>query len=246
MISVENLELVKEKRTILQIEKFKLKQGKTQAIIGPNGAGKSTFLKVMALLEQPTKGKIFFTGTEVTKKNMLSFRRRMAVVFQEPLLLNTTVFNNVALGLKLRGLRGEKLSQRVEQWLERLNIGDLRNRKPVYLSGGEAQRVSLARAFALEPEVIFLDEPFSALDFATRISLLEDLGHLLANSGVTAMFVTHDFNEIPYLTGDVVVLDRGKLIFDGLLKELLEDKVQNDTIKHLLSPFKKFNQIRLF
>ncbi|SFG83989.1 tungstate transport system ATP-binding protein [Desulfotomaculum arcticum] len=246
MISVENLELVKEKRTILQIEKFELKQGKTQAIIGPNGAGKSTFLKVMALLEQPTRGKVFFAGREVTKKNMIAFRRRMAVVFQEPLLLNTTVFNNVALGLKLRGIRGDKLTQRVDHWLERLNISDLRDRKPVYLSGGEAQRVSLARAFALEPEVVFLDEPFSALDFPTRINLLEDLGHLLGNSGVTAMFVTHDFNEIPYLTNDVVVIDRGKLVFEGLLKKLLAEGVQNDTVQHLLSPFKKFNQIRLF
>ena len=246
MLAVENLELVKEKRTILQIENFEFKQGKTKAFIGTNGAGKSTFLKVLALLEQPTHGKILFAGREVTKKNILSFRRRMAVVFQEPLLLNTTVFNNVALGLKLRGIRGDMLTKRVEHWLERLKISDLRDRKPVYLSGGEAQRVSLARAFALEPEVVFLDEPFSALDFPTKINLLEDLGHLLGNSGVTAMFVTHDFNEIPYLTNDVVVIDRGKLVFDGLLKKLLEDEVQNDNVQHLLSPFKKFNQMRLF
>ena len=246
MLAVENLELVREKCAILQIENFVLKRGKTQAVIGPNGAGKSTFLKVLALLEQPTRGSIFFNGVEVNKTNMLTFRRRMAVVFQEPLLLNTTVFNNVALGLKLRGIRGDKLTQRVEQWLERLNISGLRDRKPVYLSGGEAQRVSLARAFALEPEVVFLDEPFSALDFPTRTNLLEDLGQLLGNSGVTAVFVTHDFNEIPYLTNDVVVIDRGKVVFNGLLKKLLENDVQNETVQHLLSPFKKFNQIRLF
>lgn len=237
MIAVQDLRLVKEKKTILQVDKFQLAQGKTHAFIGPNGAGKSTLLKVLALLDKPTGGAVFFKGQPVTGKNALAIRRRMAVVFQESLLLNTTVFDNVALGLKLRGVKASEINSRVDYWLDRLGIAGLRKRTPVYLSGGEAQRVSLARAFVLEPEVIFLDEPFSALDFPTRIDLLEELGQLLQNTGATAVFVTHDFNEIPYLTDTVVVIDQGVIIYHGQLREILEGRVQNKAVQHLLRHF---------
>jgi tungstate transport system ATP-binding protein len=239
MLSLKDITLVKDKKTSLWVNDFHLAQGERLAVIGPNGAGKSTFLKVLALLETPTTGEVFFRGEKVTGKNSLAFRRRMAVVFQESLLLNTTVFNNVAQGMHFRGIAGDQRQRRVDYWLERFGIAALRHRKPLHLSGGEAQRVSLARAFVLEPEVIFLDEPFSALDFSTRLELLEDLGEQLADTGATVVFVTHDFNEIPYLTDNVAVIDEGNIVYKGGLKGLLAGDVTVPAVRRLLRPFKK-------
>lgn len=233
---LQDLLLARGGQTILRVKEFRLAEGERLAVIGPNGAGKSTLLKVLALLERPTTGAVFFRGVKVTAKNALAFRRRMAVVFQEPLLLNTTVFNNVAQGLKFRGIDGAELQRRVDYWLERLSITGLRSRTPLHLSGGEAQRVNLARAFVLEPEIIFLDEPFSALDFPTRFNLLEELGELLVKTGTAAVFVTHDFTEIPFLTDNVAVMDRGEVVCRGKLWEVKESGTSIPAVRHLLRP----------
>lgn len=243
MLRLKDLLLVKDKKIIIKVDDFQLAKGERLAVIGPNGAGKSTLLKVLALLEEPTEGAVFFRGERVTGKNILEFRRRMAVVFQEPLLLNTTVFNNVAQGLNFRGVIGTEVNRRVDYWLERLGISELRSRKPLHLSGGEAQRVSLARAFVLEPEVIFLDEPFSALDFPTRIDLIEELGTLLSGTRTTAVFVTHDFNEIPYLTNRVAVMDRGIMVQEGGLQEILNGEKVDPVVQYLLRPLQRSKQI---
>jgi tungstate transport system ATP-binding protein len=152
----------------------------------------------------------------------------MAVVFQEPLLLNTTVYENVATGLKLRGVPRQEIKKRVDRWLELLGIAHLAGRRSHQLSGGEAQRVSLARAFALEPNVLFLDEPFSALDFPTRLSLLNELDRLLKDTGIAAIFVTHDFSEVPYLTDRVAVLKNGRLVKTGTFEEIFKVKPRRE------------------
>lgn len=239
MLTVKDLILIRNQKTILQVDEFRLNQGDRVAIIGPNGAGKSTFLKTMALLEKPTSGAVFFHEQLVDNSNILSFRRRMAVVFQEPLLLNTTVYNNVAQGLKFRGVSKADINRRVDHWLEKLGITGLSKRTPLHLSGGEAQRVNLARAFVLEPEVIFLDEPFSALDFPTRVDLLEKLGELLTNTATTAVFVTHDFMEIPYLTNNVAVIDGGSVVYRGGVREIMDGSVAVPVVQHLLRPYQK-------
>ncbi|HEX7976422.1 MAG TPA: ABC transporter ATP-binding protein, partial [Anaerolineales bacterium] len=132
-------------------------------------------------------------------------------VLQEPLLLDISVFENVATGLRYRGLPRREVSQRSEEWLERLGVSHLRDRPARRLSGGEAQRVSLARAFALQPEVLLLDEPFSALDAPTRARLLEDFHALLAATRITTVLITHDMDEALFLGQRVAVLLGGKL-----------------------------------
>lgn len=239
MLEVKDIVLNRAGKNILRIDRFGIKEGERVALIGPNGAGKSTLLKVLALLEKPAAGSIFFRGQRVTGTNTLAVRRRMAVVFQEPLLLNTSVYNNVAQGLKFRGLSRVDTERRVNHWLDRLGINPLRHRTPLYLSGGEAQRVNLARAFVLDPEVLFLDEPFSALDFPTRVDLLEQLGELLVNTRTTAVFVTHDFTEIPYLTDHVAVIDGGSVVYEGGIKDILRGGVTVPAVQHLLGPYKK-------
>jgi tungstate transport system ATP-binding protein len=195
----------------LQIAALELNSGEVLAIIGPNGGGKSTLLRVMGLLQRPSSGEVLFRGENPFDGNLLQLRRRIATVFQEPLLLNATVHENAALGLKLRGLSGGEIARRLDPWLERLGIAHLRGRSARSLSGGEAQRTSLARALALEPEILLLDEPFAALDPASREILLRDFQAILRNGGLTTVFVTHDRDEAFGLAGQVAVLHQGRL-----------------------------------
>jgi tungstate transport system ATP-binding protein len=180
-------------------------------VIGPNGAGKSTLLLALARLLQPPAGELRYRGELITAKNELDYRRRIALVLQEPLLMDDSVFDNVAMGLRLRGMARAEIGPRVQRWLERLGIAGLARRRARSLSGGEAQRTSLGRAFALEPDLLLLDEPFSALDAPTRQALLEDLQALLAETHQTAVFITHDLEEALMLGQQVAVLLGGEL-----------------------------------
>ncbi|MFQ5879647.1 MAG: ABC transporter ATP-binding protein [Dehalococcoidia bacterium] len=209
-LAVQDLAVVRGGQRILAVPRLGVDAAKVLAVIGPNGAGKSTLLHVMALLERPTAGQIYFDGMPV-QGNLLPYRRRMAVVFQEPLLLDTSVFNNVAVGLRLRRLGSKAIKERVERWLDRFGIGHLSRRSARTLSGGEAQRASLARAFALAPEVLLLDEPFAALDQPTREVLMDDLAGALRETGVATVLVTHDRNEALRLADGVAVLMAGQL-----------------------------------
>jgi tungstate transport system ATP-binding protein len=220
VLNANNITLVKHNKQILNIPSFSLQRGEVVTLLGPNGAGKSSLLQILAMLQEPTTGTVKFRGETAHRGNVLSFRRRMAVVFQEALLLNTTVFNNVAQGLKIRKVDRDAIYGRVNHWLEKMGVAHLSQRMPRFLSGGEAQRVSLARAFALEPEVLFLDEPFSALDYSTRITLLLEIGKLLKEAGITTVFVTHDYSEIEYLTREVALLQQGSIIFRGRWDQL--------------------------
>ena len=186
--------------------------GDVLALIGPNGAGKSTLLRVMGMLQCPDKGTVLFSGQNALNGNSLELRRRIATVFQEPLLLNTTVYQNAALGLKLRGVPSPEINRRLGPWLERLGIKHLAARSARTLSGGEAQRTSLARALVLEPALLLLDEPFSALDPGSREALLHDFHGIVKEMGITTAFVTHDRHEAFALANRVGVLNQGDLL----------------------------------
>ena len=195
---------------IMRVPHLDILEGEVLAVLGPNGAGKSTLVHVLALLERPAEGEVLFEGESV-KGRELALRRTMASVFQEPLLLDRTVAANVSLGLSLRGVpRGER-HELVHRWLARFGIEGLAERSANHLSGGEAQRVSLARAFVLEPSVILLDEPFSALDQPTRETLADELAAVLAETGITAVFVTHDRDEAARLAHRVAVMVDGEV-----------------------------------
>ena len=186
--------------------------GETLALIGPNGSGKSTVLRVMALLQPVTEGIVSFRGQRVTPAGGLDARRRMAAVFQEPLLADMSVADNVALGLRFRGVAARERETRVAHWLDRLGIDRLVGQPARTLSGGEARRVALARALVLEPDVLFLDEPFAALDAPTRAALVPDLAAILRADGVTTVLVTHDRGEAQALADRVGVIVGGRLL----------------------------------
>jgi tungstate transport system ATP-binding protein len=206
----EGLRVVRGGRTLLDIDRLDVERGTVLGVIGPNGAGKTTLLLQLALLQRPTAGQILFDGMPVRGRE-LALRRRMAVVFQDPLLLDRSVRSNVESGLKLRGVSRDERRRRIERWLHAFGVTHLAERSSRTLSGGEAQRVSLARAFALEPDVLLLDEPFSALDKPTRDALTDDLSQALASTGITAVIVTHDRDEAARLGHRDAVLIGGRI-----------------------------------
>ena len=228
ILEMLDLQVRRGDRTVLNVDSLQVLEGETLAIIGPNGAGKSTLLLALARLLPTTQGEILFRGQPLGMLDELSYRRRIALVLQEPLLLDATVFDNVAAGLRYRKLPSLEINHRVDEWLGRLGVAHLRQRQARKLSGGEAQRVSLARAFAIQPEVLLLDEPFSALDAPTRLRLLEDFQALLAATSITTIFITHDLDEALLLGERVAVLLEGRLCQVGTPEEVFNTPADGD------------------
>lgn len=214
-------------RPVLEIDALDVDPGEVLAVVGPNGAGKSTLIQVLGLLERPPRGEVLFDGQPV-RGALLAYRRRMAVVFQEPLLLDTTVASNVETGLALRGVAGAERRRRTGEWLERFGISHLAGRSARTLSGGEAQRTSLARALVLEPEALLLDEPFASLDAPTREALMDDLERILAASDVATVFVTHDRGEALRLGDRLAVLIGGRIRQVGAPQEIFAAPVDEE------------------
>lgn len=222
LLSMRDVKIKKVGREVLDVPDFRLQAGETVAVIGPNGAGKSTLLQTLGLLERPAEGEVLYRGQPVTgHAAAVRIRRRMAAVFQEALLLSGSVYDNVMTGLKLRGVDRNKSRQLADYWLKRLGISHLARRPAHRLSGGEAQRVSLARALVLEPEILILDEPFASLDLPTRRTLRAELKDILAGSGITTLMVTHDLEDIPYMASRVAAVFGGRLVQDGSFEDVV-------------------------
>jgi tungstate transport system ATP-binding protein len=191
----------------------------------------------MALLLKPDEGSMFFHGEEIKPQRFLHYRRRMALVFQESLLLDTTVYNNVASGLRLRGHKKYESDARVMDWLKKFGVESLASSSIRFLSGGEAHRVSLARALVMDPEVLFLDEPFAALDYPTKKTLIGEFIDILKATKISTVFVTHDPFEIPVLADRVTVLEAGKVIQSSTTQDLFAHPV-NDYVAFMANAIK--------
>ena len=212
VVEAAGVEVRYDGQAVLDVPALDVQPGEVLAVIGPNGAGKSTLLRVLALLARPSRGTVRLQGAAPqTEAERLAWRRRMACVFQEAMLCRGSVLYNARLASRLRGVARPEADRRAREWLGRLGIDALADRRVDRLSGGEAQRTSLARAFAAMPEVLFLDEPFAALDAPTREALLDDLGRLLAATRTTTVLVTHDRAEALRLGDRVAVLLEGRL-----------------------------------
>ncbi|HEX2965335.1 MAG TPA: ABC transporter ATP-binding protein [Syntrophorhabdaceae bacterium] len=215
---------------ILDVSEISISAGEVLALIGPNGAGKSTLLTALCLLTKTLSGSVMFKGEKVGAEIPVDgYRTKIAMVFQEALLFDTTVFRNVASGLKFRRMKKSQINSIVEENLDRFGITRLKDRSARTLSGGEAQRVSLARAFALNPDILFLDEPFSALDPPTRESLITDLENALKKARTTAVFATHDRMEALRLSDRIAVMNNGKILQIGYPEEVMNHPVDEFT-----------------
>ncbi|WP_071393637.1 ABC transporter ATP-binding protein [Bacillus tuaregi] len=239
MIRAEKLEFQVPGRSILSISELVLEKGHVYGIMGPNGAGKSTLLKFLSLLDAPTSGTITFNGKRVSAKTVtLEERRKIAIALQQSLLLDTTVFQNIAVGLKIRKLPRKVIKEKVYEWLEKFNITHLAEKHVSKLSGGEAQRVNLARAMILEPELLCLDEPFSALDFPTKMKLIADFKSILSAADTTALFVSHDLLEVKSLTDELFILKNGELKQKGSTMDVIENP--NQETRSFLNEWKSY------
>ncbi|MDI6782209.1 MAG: ABC transporter ATP-binding protein [bacterium] len=233
ILEANNIFVKKEGVTVIDIPHFSIEQGKHLSLIGPNGAGKSTLLLILANLlklhqgNASGKGEIYFKGNRIdlNYNTAIAYRRNISMVFHEPLLFDTTVFNNVASGLKIRGIRLSEIQNIVAEYLERFGISHLSNRSAKKLSGGEAKRTSLARAFVTRPEILFLDEPFTFLDLPTREALIEDLEKNLKEIGTTTIMSTHDQMEAIRLSDYITVMNQGKIVQSGSPEEIINSPV---------------------
>jgi len=226
ILEARNLEVERGGTLILNIPSLSIQQGEILSLIGPNGAGKTTLLQTLCYLLKPFRGEISFKGERINANHSaFAYRRKLAMVFQEPLLFDTTVFENVASGLRIRGIPKEDIPRIVMQQLDRLGIGHLSHRSARKISGGEAHRTSLARAFALQPEILLLDEPFSSLDPPTRESLIEDLEGILRQTQTTTLFATHDRQEALRLSDRIAVMNNGKILQIGSSEEVMNHPV---------------------
>ena len=208
-------------REALTVPEFTVGPGEVLALMGPNGAGKSTLLHVAALLRRPDAGEVWLGGERATRRAERTLRRRTAMVLQAPLLFDVGVLANAASGLRFRGVGRREAERRAGEWLERFGVGHLAGRNGRALSGGEAQRVSLARAFATEPALLLLDEPFSGLDAPTRTALVPDLAARLRETGTAALVATHDRAEAAALADRLVVLVGGRISQAGPMADVL-------------------------
>ncbi|GAB4475760.1 MAG: hypothetical protein Kow0088_12960 [Anaerolineales bacterium] len=236
LIEAVDLSLWRGKQEVLRVSALTVRENEVLAIVGPNGAGKSTLLLALSGVIRPKQGHLVFAGRPLADWKELEYRRQIALVLQEPLLFDRSVIENVTLGLRFRGIRKQTAEEMALSWLERLQIAHLAKRRAISLSGGEAQRVSLARAFVLQPQLLLLDEPFSALDPPTRTTLLNDLKPLLKEHQFTTIFVTHHLGEAAFLGDRIAILSEGEVKQVGRLDQIREQPV-NRTVAEFVRHF---------
>ena len=204
-------------RDILKNVNLRVDRGEVFALIGPTGAGKTTLLRLIDLIDMPTSGKIYFDGVDTAEsaKVRLGMRRRMAFVLQKPVVFNLSVYDNVAYGLKWRGVGGSALREKVSHILEMVSLPTDKSRNARTLSGGEVQRVAIARAIAIEPEVLLLDEPTANLDPLSASRIEELITSIIQHYATTIIMATHDLSQGQRLADRVGVLMDGELLQTG-------------------------------
>jgi len=197
------------------------------ALVGPSGAGKSSLLRVVAGLLRPDAGVVEVNGRTLLdtarKVDLPANERRIGLVFQDGALFpHLSVLDNVRYGLRARGISRAAGVERARDALERLHVGHLADERPPRLSGGERQRVALARAVVTDPELLLLDEPLSALDAVTKGEVAADLARRVDELGLPTLFVSHDFEDVLGLAAAVAVMERGRIVQQGTISELVE------------------------
>jgi ABC-type nitrate/sulfonate/bicarbonate transport system ATPase subunit len=193
-----------QRLNVLRDLQLNVRGGESLAIVGPSGCGKTTLLRVLAGLENPDKGSVLIDGQPVQ-----GVGTERAIIFQEPRLLPwLTVLGNVSFGLQVRGTPRESADARARHYIRLVGLAEFESAFPRQLSGGMAQRVGIARALTVQPEILLLDEPLGALDAMTKITMQEELVRIWREENVTMIMVTHDLEEAIYLADRVLVLPK--------------------------------------
>ena len=211
-ITISNLRKSYDDRQVLDAKEGRVRNGSRTAIVGPNGAGKSTLLKIIAGLESPDEGTVLYNG------NNQFPQMDVTLVFQKPYLISATVEKNIAYPMKLRGFSPEQIENRITELTEELNLSGFRKQKSWKLSGGETQKVALARALSFRPKLLLLDEPTANIDPYTT-SEIERM--LLSITDTTIIIVTHNLAQAKRVCDDIIMLHEGQIVETGKAAEVL-------------------------
>ncbi len=232
MSLIETVDLCQKfgEQDILKNINLKVEQGEVFALIGPTGAGKTTLLRLIDLIDTPTAGKIYFDGTDASAPPgvRLAMRRRMAFVLQKPIVFNTSVYDNVAYGLKWRGLGKSDIREKASNILEMVGLSEYKNRNARTLSGGEVQRVAIARALATEPAVLLLDEPTANLDPPSAARVEELITGIIQRHTATIIMATHDMAQGQRLADRIGVLVNGEIVQTGSASDVFASPRNRD------------------
>ena len=237
ILEIKDIHKNYEKQEVLKGISTNVNRGDVIAVIGPSGCGKSTFLRSLNLLEVPTKGQILFEGTDLTDKktNINVVRQKIGMVFQQfNLFPNMTIKDNIMLApVKLGILSKEEASQKADELLERIGLGDKAQAYPMQLSGGQKQRIAIVRSLAMNPDVILFDEPTSALDpemVGEVLSVMKEL----ARSGMTMVVVTHEMGFAREVANRVMFINEGVIAEEGTPDEIFSNP-KSERLKEFLS-----------
>jgi len=219
ILRAEHLGRTVHDKILIQDANFELKRGEVLTIVGPSGSGKSSLLRLLNRLDEPTSGTVFVEGTDFRNLEPRELRRKLGMVTQRPYLFPGTVAENLQFGPAQRGetLGGEA----IEELLSQVGLKDYGGRNVANLSGGEAQRVSVARTLANSPLVLLLDEPTSALDEAAKLEVESSIQKVVHDHGLTCVMVTHDLAQASRLAEKALLLEAGRIVRAGLIGEVL-------------------------
>lgn len=221
MLSVEHIHKHYEGQPLLRGVSFEVGAGETVCLLGASGSGKSTLLRIIAGLEEAESGRVLWEGKDL--RGVPVHERRFGLMFQDYALFpHRSVAQNVAFGLRMQNLPPAQIEERVQEVLRRVNLSGFAGRRVTDLSGGEQQRVALARALAPHPRLLMLDEPLGALDRALREELGQFLREVLHESGVPAIYVTHDQEEAFMIADRLILLHDGRVAQDGRPAEVVQ------------------------
>ncbi|MBN7576471.1 MULTISPECIES: ABC transporter ATP-binding protein [Clostridium] len=236
MIEFKNVRKDFKNKTILKDITLKINRGELVAIIGSSGCGKTTTLKMINRLIKPTSGKIFINGEDIASKDVIKLRRNIGYVIQQTgLFPHLTIRENIEMIPKVEKLNKTSIEKRTLELMDMvgLNSNDFLDRYPTELSGGQQQRVGVARAFATNPEIILMDEPFSALDPITRVQLQEELIDLQSKLKRTIVFVTHDMDEAIKIADKICIMNKGEIVQYDTPENILKNPI-NDFVSEFI------------
>lgn len=235
ILEIRNLKKSYQGRTVLNIESLNIEEGKITVLVGPSGAGKSTLLSILNGMEKPDEGRVIFQGEEFSKEKAYSNNtyKKMAMVFQKPIMFNTSVYKNIAYGLKIRKVTKGEIQERVQEIAQITGLTDRLTQKAITLSGGEAGRVSLARAMILKPNLLLMDEPTANLDPENVAKIEEMIIQAKNKFGTSIVLVTHNVFQAKRLADNIITIMNGS-ISDELFIEQMEDwhNGKSETVKY--------------
>lgn len=235
LYSASNLIKVFENRTVLKIDRFGIEQNRIYGLLGPNGAGKTTLINILGFLESPSSGEIFYRSEKVvySESYLQDLRKTVVVVDQTPILFSTSVYKNMEFGLKIRKIPNKERDYIIREALDLVGMRPFIHASAHLLSGGETQRVAMARALALSPEVLLCDEPTASVDEENQAAVIRILNDINREKKITVLFTTHDRSQAASLAHEIFFLSNGSLtngshenLFQADIRKIEDNKTQ--------------------